>query len=298
MRITIEKKIPQILKDSVILELQQKPYFKEYFVRNNLSQQFASIEQHGKIFVLRKEHQPVAFVSVYYVDDLFFGQKGVYTPEWANYLSLNIGDNMVLFAALYNDMKQHGYTHHVLSNTMSKMDLQLLDFAYSCILKDGARAIVETYETTLTLENVTNSTIEDYLKMCKEHEDYMSSSPIFLGDGYHEQEARDKIAHDNNVYYILNNGDKIGFTTLSTTEKAGSELLKTPTSIALKGTHIVSTYQNQGFGGELIKAVSNFAKEHDYSYIVTDFETYNIKAHMFWPKHFDIVMKSYLRYIG
>lgn len=273
-----------------------------HFNRNNdltlIREKLKPLETHGKVYVLFQGTTPIAFIGAYFIDSLFYGQKGAYTPEYGFYLSDDAFLNATLFASLYDDMKLQGHTHHVLSNIFKEHDVFLHDFAYAMVVKDGiARTRFEP--SLITLERVTMSDAKAYLTMVEEHESHMSKSPIFLGAGYDEREALESISSkDVNPMFLVHDGAFIGYTTLSKTQKAGSELLKTSDSLSVKGTHILEEYQNKGFGKEMIKAIKAYAHGLNYSYVVTDFECYNIKANIFWPKHFEIVMTSHVRYLG
>lgn len=292
--------IPKQLADKLRSKIESTPYFNRFDFENKWDDMMLDIEQHGVVYVLLHHHEPIAFVSGYIVDSLFYGEKGIYTPEFAVLLSDDINNNNYLLSYMFESFKTMGVTHHVLSNMFSDIDSVLIDYNYALVIKDGAVDVSKLKsKSKVRLVNYEDK-YRDFFKSCyKEHLDYMAESPISVGEGYSDHELNYYLNHESYDKKLIQLDDKfVGFTTLSPIVKAGSSMLKTSQSIAVKGTHILNEFQNQGIGSELIHAIHNYALDSGYRYIVTDFETANYKANMFWPKHFDIVMKTYVRYLG
>lgn len=299
MDIRKEQFIPSNLVLLWLDDLNRRNLFEDDFTMDDVLEKLSHIEQKGSIFVLYEDNIAKAFISGYFLDKFFFNQKGVFTPEYGAYLSENIKYSVALFKVLYENMKQDGYTHHVICNLIPSKDSFLQDFSYASVVKDGLRKVDGILKSKISLEEIKENNKQLFFPLYKEHINYMSDSPIFLGERYKKEDAISELEDESlMLLYAKDSKGVVGFTTLSKTKRAGSELLNRDTSLAIKGTHISQLMQNKGYGKELVKAIHNYAHENGFKYVVTDFESYNALANQFWPKHFDIVMNSYVRYIG
>ena len=291
-------RIDAALIESVYNSYRKCKHITSDFTLDYVQKSIDDIIKYGVGFELIDDNKPVAFISAYQVDPLFYGQKGYYTPEVGLFYNGHLKQLNILLKALYEEMKKEGYTHHVVSRLIPINEDQWFAMGYGSRVIDVAR-IVEAGKTGLTLKRIKPEDIDSFYPLYKEHNHYMTGAPIFLDGDESLEGCMEAIKEDDEELYFLKKGTLVvGFTTLSKTSPAGSKLFKDNQTLALKGAHILSNYQHQGYGRQAIQAVMNYAKDLGYKKLSTDFESFNVMALNFWPKSLDMVAKSFVRYIG
>lgn len=273
---------------------------KEGLTTNEIQTSISYILGHGIGLLLQEEDKVIGYIIGYKLEELFYGQKGVYTPEYGLVvLDNNEPAKEALLKELYLHMKEEGFTHHAITDINEVKNHQFLQLGYGLRVLDGVTKVKETeVDEDFALKKVTKKELEILFPMYLEHESYMASSPIFLDTTFGKKQLQKKLqSHDQLFLYTYKN-EVVGYTTINTESAVGCELFFDTTTMSLKSTHIRSIHQHKGYGKKLIDLLHQKATSLGKKKIAVDFEIFNTKANRFWPKHFNIVAHSYVRYIG
>lgn len=268
------------------------------YSREYIEKRINQILSNGFGLELYENGEPIGFICAYELDELFYHEKGCYTPEIGIYCDLDLEKVNSLLKALYEEMRKRGFTHHSITLVQPIPEDFWVEFGYGCRVVDVARWVA-VEETKINLKKIKEEDLDEFYPLYQEHELYMGASPIFLDTNPSKEACLKDLKNKSGKLFFIMDGDiKVGYTLVDEKEASGSEFFKDKTTLAIGSTHILEKYQHQGYGKEAIIAIMNYAHERGFNRISTDYESFNYKANRFWPRFFATVAKSYVRYIG
>ena len=241
-----------------------------------------------------------SFVSFTYIGTLFYGRKGIYTAEWAHYLSDDLFLNYELLGAVYEYMKLNNLKDHSISLFEHRSDLIpfMFDLSYGGRCIDAhvkPRSGVETSGIRLAI-------LEDrktLIRLLKEHHDHMVNAPVCIGMSYDgEEETIDEWIKNKCIHVKVVKEEVVGFMKLSRGTSGGCDLASNETTLGIETTQIDKNHQHKGYGEALLDYAHRVAVKENYDTLAVDYEPFNYGAHRFWSKHFDVTIRSLIRSIG
>ncbi|PKL00803.1 MAG: hypothetical protein CVV56_03025 [Tenericutes bacterium HGW-Tenericutes-1] len=278
----------------------QDKFLAKNFTHESLLKDINYLVDNGLGFVAIQNNISVGYLLGYKIKTLFFNESGIYSPDFAVYYD---NDYVLyrLFEEYYREMKNESITHHAITLLTPSQDDFLVQLGYGLRVMDGVR-FPHKNSPTDSLVSMIKADICDYnilLNLYKEHIQYMSSSPIFLEETNPELELTD-ILNDNDkiVFKILYMLEVVGFSVIDKLHAPGGKYFKDSETLGIKGTHILSNFQNKQIGSRYIELLDNYCIENGYNRLAVDFESMNYLALKFWSKTFHISAKTYIKYIG
>ncbi|MBU1144570.1 MAG: GNAT family N-acetyltransferase [Firmicutes bacterium] len=278
----------------------QNSYLAKNFTLEALNTDIGYLIDKGLSYVSIENEVPVGYILGYKVKELFFNNPGVYTPDFAVYFE----NNQVLYRLLevyYEKMKKLNFTHHAMTFLTPFHDDFIIQLGYGLRVIDGVRFpkkyIINDSEISIKAAEI--SDFNNLLPIFKEHNLYMSSSPIFL-DAEDPSEELNEVLKDEHkiVFKILYKLEIIGFSIVDKKYAPGGKYFKDSETLGVKGTHIKRKYQNKQIGRRYIELLDNYCVDNGYNRLAVDFESMNLLAVTFWRKHYHLSAKTYVKYLG
>lgn len=275
-------------------------FLAKNFTFNAVKADLAYLIDQGIGYVNIENGNPLGYILGYKIQKLFFHESGVYTPDFAVYYE----SDEVLYQLLevyYEDLKRLNFTHHVMTFLTPYKDDFIIQLGYGLRVMDGVRyprkKFINNSEVSIEIAGIGDS--NNLVSLLNEHNQYMSSSPIFL-DAEDADSELNLILMDSNkiIFKILYKLETIGFSIIDKKSAAGGKYFKDNETLAVKGTHIKHEYQNKHIGRRYIELLDNYCVENGYNRLAVDFESMNLLAVKFWSKHFEISAKTYVKYLG
>jgi predicted acetyltransferase len=144
--------------------------------------------------------------------------------------------------------------------------------------------------------------IDDIMQIHNEFRAYMQEAPIFLVGNKENQEFYENfiINKDSAVFIAEVNGETVGFMSIRRSNEDDIITLATQNigRIDKLGAYIKPLNRGQGIGTGLLKSVINWCREQGIEKIYVDYESANLYASGFWPKHFRPTMYSVKRRVN
>jgi ribosomal protein S18 acetylase RimI-like enzyme len=278
----------------------QDPFLAKNFTFESLLKDIAYLIDNGMGSVFLQNNVPVGYLLGYKIKRLFFQEPGIYTPDFAVYYE----NDSVLYRLLeeyYREMKKANFSHHAMTFLTPIQDDFLIQLGYGLRVMDGVRFPQKNIKND-SLVSIDIASIHDFavlLPLFTEHLQYMSNSPIFLEASNPEEELLDILNEvDTVVFKIRYMSEVIGFSIIDKLHAPGGKYFKDNETLGIKGTHILSQFQNMQIGSKYIELLDNYCIENGFSRLAVDFESMNLLAFKFWSKQFHISAKTYLKYIG
>lgn len=244
------------------------------------------------------------FIHIIFVENLFYGRYGVYTPEWGYVLSGNRRQDQELLNETYNVMKKKGYKDHAISVFTKDETIidHLFDSCYGSRCMD-AHTVIEAPEVPceLTFEKAELSDKASLVPIIDEHQRYMNDVPSLLGFTYAQAEMAFKEileVPNGELFKILLEDQIIGVTHLVKGNSGGCELSTDGSTMAVRTTHFLEAYRGRGLMNDVIAFYHQYAQTKACNRLSVDYETMNPSANGCWPKFFTPTIRSLVRYIG
>ena len=144
--------------------------------------------------------------------------------------------------------------------------------------------------------------IDDIMQIHNEFRAYMQEAPIFLVGNKENREFYENfiINKDSAVFIAEVNGETVGFMSIRRSNEDDIITLATQNigRIDELGAYIQPSNRGQGIGTGLLKSVINWCREQGIEKIYVDYESANLYASGFWPKHFRPTMYSVKRRVN
>jgi len=270
------------------------------FTLDSLEKDIIYLTNKGLGYVCIENEVPVGYILGYKIQNLFFNNAGIYTPDFAVYYE----DETVLYQLLkvyYEEMKLQGFTHHAMTLLSPHQDDFIVQMGYGLRVMDGVRfprkSVVN--DSSVSIKVVDNSDFDSLLPIFVEHNQYMSSSPIFLDTDEPSEELYEILKDENKIIFkIQYHLETVGFSIVDKKFPAGGKYFKDDYTLAVKGTHIKTEFQNKHIGSRYIALLDNYCLDNSYHRLAVDYESANFLAANFWRKHYQICAKSYVKYLG
>lgn len=298
-----KRDIENLIRTKMTSVLKSIPnYSKAYLEEDKIKALTKEILEQGSAFVDEDGEAVKAFVFYYKLDELFYYQKGCYTPEWGYYGPEGYNP-MELLTRVYEDMNTTGHTHHAISEFLFRKELieSLTANGYGSRCMDGMKVLDSKMEVKETAAVFRLLEVDEYPKMetlFEAHEAYMTSMPIGLWasgfDDFHEELKEEGVK----VWSAWVADELIAIVKTTDAHTGGCDSIVDEDTLGIQTTQIDKRYEGQGIAGALIRTIFNWAMDEGYKKVVVDYETINPAAHRFWPRYFDETIVSLTRYIG
>ena len=146
------------------------------------------------------------------------------------------------------------------------------------------------------------SNVEDLMRLGDEFHAYVREAPLFLVKDKTKREFYQDFIEKNDaaVFIAEVNGETVGFMSIRRSNEDDIITLATQNTgrIDELGAYIQPSSRGQGIGTGLLKSVINWCSEQGIENIYVDYESANLYASRFWPKHFTPTMYSVKRRVN
>lgn len=196
-------------------------------------------------------------------------------------------------------IKNHYFTICAANNTVKHA---LFDVGFGSYVVDAflkPKPIQSTPDTICSIKKADESDANALFGLVKESLSYYSESPIFLKMENYPYEELMQLIKTGSIFIAKLSGEIVGFMSLTIAENFDIYRMcaKGFGQINEIGAYIKQSYRNQGIGRQLIAAMSEYCQSTQVPCIHVDFESANLYANKFWPKHFTPLMLSMKRTI-
>jgi len=146
------------------------------------------------------------------------------------------------------------------------------------------------------------SDVEDVMRLGEESRSYYLESPLFLVRDEEKREYYEDFIRNNEaaVFIAKLDGKTVGF--MSVKKNRGDDVItladKDTGMIDELGAYIQLSCRGHGIGARLLSHVLGWCREQRIDHIHVDYESANLYASGFWPKHFTPTMYSVRRRIN
>lgn len=263
------------------------------------------LQEHEGYAILSEEGKIKGFMASIFLEDLFYKEKGVFTPEWAHNLEMcSKSTGLMLLDTLYKRMVEKAYSQHALSlmHYASGPKDYLFDHGYGSRCMDGIR-LIESVETVSTGKfQIVEGTIEDLkpvADLLRDHHNHLASYPTYVGFDYGEPRTiiRTWLEDDRVSLWLLKMGElTIGMMKTVDGKGGGSDICWDHETLGIETTQLMPAYRGRGLMKEMIHHANNYAMYKGFKRLAVDWETINPTANDFWPKYFRRTVRSLVRY--
>ena len=146
------------------------------------------------------------------------------------------------------------------------------------------------------------SDVDDVMRLDDEFRAYALEAPFFLvRDNENQKFYENFIINENAAVFIAQTSEEtVGFMSIRRSNEDDIITLATQNigRIDELGAYIQPSNRGQGIGTGLLKSVINWCREQGIEKIYVDYESANLYASGFWPKHFRPTMYSVKRRVN
>jgi len=146
------------------------------------------------------------------------------------------------------------------------------------------------------------SNVNDIMRLDTEFRAYVQEAPLFLVRDIEERAFYEDFIKNNDaaVFIAETGGETVGFMSIRRSIEDDTITLATQNigRIDELGAYIQPSNRGQGIGTGLLKSVINWCREQGLEKIYVDYESANLYASGFWPKHFTPTMYSVKRRVN
>jgi GNAT superfamily N-acetyltransferase len=237
----------------------------------------------------------------------FHGADTVYCPIMGH-ASFESG-RAKIYQEMYRSLSDIWVRDAVLDHivTFFSLDVQLkqvlFNLGFGLYVVDAYRSVdpIDSNGSVSIMEASPND-VEDVMRLGDESRSYYREPPLFLVRDEEKREYyEDFISNREAAVFIAElDGKIVGF--MSVKKNRGDDVI----TLADKGTGIIDelgayiqpSCRGHGIGAHLLNHVLEWCREQRIDYIHVDYESANLYASGFWPKHFTSTMYSVRRRVN
>ena len=247
----------------------------------------------------------VGFLSAFLLPN-FRGQRGAYSPEWANAAILE--DANAIYQELYRAISAHwvrnGYLLHGLTlfandrNGLAAWQWQ----GFGMIVADAIRDLGPV-AGSIGLSKIRKATVADLEDLGRLHlglRRHLASPPIFLplDENWSRERYRQWLAEAGTVTWLAEvDGRAYALMRAEVGNEGAGELVRDEATVAITSAYTKPAQRNAGLATALLQTVCDWAVDTGAARVSVDFETQNISGARFWLRHFQPVAFSVLRQV-
>ena len=232
----------------------------------------------------------------------FLGKRSMYSPEWANGAEL-WGSRRIyeeMYGGLAAEWVADGCFTHVVSLLGHDQEgiagWQWLGFGLAAI--DGLRRVEPTEAPGAEVE-IRRAGIEDIQEATALDEalnQHMAASPIFW---MHDREDYSRWLQEpkNALWLAYDGGQVVGCIGLEPGHQGGCQIAQDDKTVSIMSAFTKKHARNRGIATALLNRALKWAQAEGYERCAADWEPMNVPAARFWPRHFQLVCYSLMRYI-
>jgi GNAT superfamily N-acetyltransferase len=232
----------------------------------------------------------------------FLGKRSAYSPEWAN--AADPEDSRRIYTEMYAHLAGQwaaaGCPIHVV--TMLAHDQEGIE-AWQCLgfglanadavrdltLPEGVRADVQIRRAAVADAAAAQA-------LSRALEKHLAAAPVFW---LHElDDYNEWLQEPDNALWLAYDGDEtVGFMALGPGYDEGCAISQDEQTVSISGAYTLDKARGRGVATALLDHALAWAREQEYARCALDFETANVPAARFWPKWFEPVCYSLIRWI-
>lgn len=234
------------------------------------------------------------------------GERGVYSPEWANTTS---GDDRRILQGLYTELAgrwvTEGYVEHAVS--VFAHDRPGLEgwrsLGFGNFVTDAVRSLDPVAGPLADVE-VQLAELEDFDAIARLEEglqDYLRGAPTFLPlepDADHA-DMRAFMENPATATFLARQDEKpVGYLRFQPASQNACTVIRDEATASITGAYTVEEARGGGIARALLNAGLAWARDRGYRRCAVDFEAMNPLGSAFWLRHFRPVVFSLQRHIN
>lgn len=154
----------------------------------------------------------------------------------------------------------------------------------------------------VSIQKASLRNVNDIIRLDDEFRSYAQEAPFFLVKEKENREYYEDFIDDidSEVFIAKDCGETVGFMSIRKSNEDDIITLASQNTgrIDELGAYVQPSNRGQGIGTGLLKAVINWCGEQGIDRIHVDYESANLYASNFWPKHFTPIMYSVKRRVN
>lgn len=252
-----------------------------------------------------RDGQLVGFLASTTIDDFRgTGRRAGYCPVWAHAAA---GDRERIYHLLYRAASRQwteaGCRAHAITLLAHDSDAMRAwswnGFGITVI--DAIRAIGDPDAAPVAgvaVRRAEPTDLDTVVELEAEHWRHYAQPPILMAArGPSVDDVRDVLEHPQASYWLATADHRpIGFLRLETTVEGATDLVGSPTTIAISGAFVRASRRGRGIATALLHAALRAYASQGYDRCSVDFESFNPEASGFWLRTFTPVCVSMVRY--
>ena len=150
----------------------------------------------------------------------------------------------------------------------------------------------------VTVRQAGSTDLDTIVELETEHWRHYSAPPVLMAaQSPTVDDIRDVLEHRTASYWLATAKDRpIGFLRFETAAEGASDLVASPTTIAISGAFVRPTRRGHGIATAILTTALRAYASRGYDRCSVDFESFNPQARNFWLRSFAPVCISMVRY--
>lgn len=232
----------------------------------------------------------------------FRGQRGAYSPEWANGAQAEGGREIhrEMYAYLSARWAADGcFTHAI---TLLAHDREAIDawhwLGFGLAAVDAIRDLAPLQGTIASVEirRAGLEDIEEAMMLDQALHRHLAAAPIFLIDDHGGEFYEQWLVNSDNVLWLAQRGrEAVACIGLEPSSSEACYITRDEGTASITSAFTQESERNSGIGTALLKHSLDWARSAGYQRCAVDFEPQNISAVRFWLRHFQPVCYSQIR---
>ncbi|WP_207729319.1 GNAT family N-acetyltransferase [Clostridium sp. 'deep sea'] len=260
-------------------------------------------------YVAIEKDKVIGYISgISNIKELKASLTGVYVPEWAHSVKVNV-DREKVYNALYKTIAKEwvrlGNFTHIISfyGNEHKLHNLFVEFGFGMLTIDGIKQVNKNNDIisvdNLMIREMCEQDIYEVGLLHNELINHLLSSPIYLylnNPKLSSDELKNKFMSKNiKTFVALKNKEIISAIRVMLNNGPGCKTVIDKGTLGINFAYTKNKYRGCGVTPCLLREVLKWGSKHDMIRCVVDFESQNRPATKFWLKHFKPVCKTFMR---
>jgi GNAT superfamily N-acetyltransferase len=263
----------------------------------------------NKGVVVRENGTMIAYMT--YDRFLFHGEDTAFVPIAGHARIPGISDRIFqkMYGVVADALVEDHCINHILTLAVDDVELQRIVFqlGFGLYLVDAFKSSEMIYtpisvSESFSIRKATGRDVAAIHRLVVEFERYYRGSPLFLcRDPETVEEVEHLAVSDTGAIFVVETDKQIvGFCNVQiANESSPISLVHAGMGIIEPlGAYIRPEFRGQGIGAALVNEICRWCHERNISQIHVDFESANIEANVFWPRHFRPTLYSVKRRVN
>ncbi len=260
------------------------------------------VTRQGPGVVAMRGSRLVGFLTGSVIPD-FLGKRSMYSPEWANGAELQQSRHIYeqMYGRLAAEWVADGCFTHVVSMLGHDQEgiagWQWLGFGLAAI--DGLRRVepTEAAGAEVEIRRAGIGDIKEATALDEAMNQHLAAAPVFW---MHEPEDYGRWLREpkNALWLAYDGGQVVGCMGLEPGHQGGCQITQDEKTVSIMSAFVQEHARGKGIATALLNRSLEWARAEGYERCAADWESMNVPAARFWPRHFELVCYSLIRSIS